>query len=91
MSLLERKQRGPLEPLYDTHPITGAAIEVFYADHALARSFGLSGTGWAWWECSNGLTPNMHPRGPFATSYGAYRNALLGAQSDARRGESDCS
>jgi len=47
MALLQNKQRAPREPLYDTHPTTGA-IEVFYVDHAEATAFGLSGPGWVW-------------------------------------------
>ena len=76
MSLLEHKQLAPREPLYDVDPRTRATIEVFYADRALAVSFGLRGAGWVWWSCTRGLTPDTPPRGPFATSYGAYRAAL---------------
>jgi hypothetical protein len=46
MALLENKQRAPREPLYDTHPTTGAIIEVFYVDQSEATAFGLSGPGW---------------------------------------------
>ena len=76
MCLLEHKQRAPREPLYDVHPRAGARVEVFWMDAALAASFGLGSAGWAWWSCSRGLTPDSLPRGPFATSYGAYRAAL---------------
>jgi hypothetical protein len=65
------------EPLYDIDLHTGASVEVFYADPALANSFG-RGTGWFWWTCQRGFLPNGLPTGPFATSYAAYRNFALG-------------
>ncbi len=67
------------EPLYDLDPHTGAPIEVFYADRVLATSFG-RGTGWFWWICKSGFLPDREPTGPFATSYGAYRDALDGGK-----------
>lgn len=36
------------EPLFDVHPVTGASIEVFFADRRLA-TFGRGGAGWFWW------------------------------------------
>jgi len=33
------RQRARHEPLFDTHPMTGASIEVFYADRSL-ETFG---------------------------------------------------
>jgi len=69
------KRCAVYEPLYDIDPQTGASIEVFYADPALANSFG-HGTGWFWWTCRRGFLPDDLPTGPFATSYGAYRDAL---------------
>ena len=36
------------EPLFDIHPMTGASIEVFFAD-GLA-TFGRGGAGWFWWS-----------------------------------------
>lgn len=71
------KRRTAFEPLYDIDLKTGASIEVFYADHALASSFG-SSTGWFWWTCQRGFLPDGPPTGPFATSYAAYRNFALG-------------
>jgi hypothetical protein len=65
------------EPLYETHPRTGATIEVFHADRALAASFGVRGAGWLWRSCERGGAPS-DPAGPFPTSYAAYRNAMLG-------------
>jgi hypothetical protein len=62
----------PLEPRYDVDPQTGAAIEVFYADDLLAKSFGTR-IGWHWWTCRRGFQPSA-PTGPFPTSYAAYRN-----------------
>ena len=63
------------EPLYDTHPLTGAAIEVFYADRTL-ETFGRCGPGWFWWHRQRGFAPDGERRGPFATSYAAYRDAV---------------
>ena len=34
------------------------------------------GRGWFWWLCKPGSLPEVPPTGPFATSYGAYRDAL---------------
>jgi hypothetical protein len=65
------------EPLYDIDPQTGASVEVFYADRALADSFG-RGTGWFWWSCQRGSLPDGLPAGPFGTSYAAYRNFARG-------------
>jgi hypothetical protein len=42
------------EPLFDTHPVTGASIEVFYADRAL-ETFGRCGAGWFWGAASTRL------------------------------------
>jgi hypothetical protein len=67
------QQHDAHEPLYDVDPRTGAAIEVFYADHVLAKSFGAR-PGWFWWSCRRGVLPEDLPSGPFATSYAAYRN-----------------
>jgi hypothetical protein len=67
------------EPLYDTHPLTGAAIEVFYADRIL-ETFGRCGPGWFWWCRRRGASPISKRIGPFATRYAAYRNALIGEQ-----------
>ena len=69
------------EPLYDIDPRTGASIEVFYADRAL-ETFGRCGSGWFWCSRQRGFAPDGSPTGPFATSYGAYRNAM-----SASRGE----
>ena len=71
------KRRAAFEPIYDTDPHTGASIEVFYADHWLAKSFGMH-TGWFYWSCQRGYLPKEPPTGPFGTSYAAYRNALDG-------------
>ncbi|MGA2891325.1 MAG: hypothetical protein ABSE22_00555 [Xanthobacteraceae bacterium] len=69
------KRRVTYEPLYDIDPRTGANIEVFYADPALAESIGKAGPGWFWRACQRGDLPNG-PTGPFGTSYTAYRDAL---------------
>ncbi len=73
---------GIREPLFDVHPQTGAAIEVFYADRTL-ETFGRCGAGWFWWVRQRGCSPAGPATGPFATSYSAYRHALgadLGAE-----------
>jgi hypothetical protein len=62
-------------PLFDVHPVTGASIEVFYADRAL-ETFGRGGAGWFWWSRRRGFSPDAPATGPFATSYGAYRHAM---------------
>jgi len=67
------KRYTACEPLYDIDPQTGASVEIFYADRALATSFGAR-AGWFWWACQPGFLPGGLPIGPFATSYAAYRN-----------------
>lgn len=67
------------EPFYDVDPRTGASVEVFYADRVLAESFGARGAGWFWWSCQGGSLPEGEPRGPFTSSYLAYRNFALGS------------
>jgi hypothetical protein len=69
------RQSAHHEPLFDTHPVTGASIEVFYADRRL-ESFGSGGAGWFWLPRRCGYSPNGSPTGPFATSYSAYRHAM---------------
>jgi hypothetical protein len=71
--------RNRFEPLYDTHPLTGAAIEVFYADRTL-ETFGRCGPGWFWWYRRRGASPSGPRTGPFPTSYAAYRNAVSGSE-----------
>ena len=41
----EPKTTHTLVPLYNIDPQTGARVEIFYADRALAASFGGSGGG----------------------------------------------
>lgn len=74
---LESKQLATREPLYDVHPVTGRTVEVFFMNNDVAASFGLRTTGWAWWSCAQGQMPDHLPHGPFATSYSAYRDAIL--------------
>jgi hypothetical protein len=69
------ERRAAYEPLYDIDPHTGASIEIFHADGVLAASFGRR-AGWYWWSCLPGCLPHTAPHGPFATSYGAFRDAL---------------
>jgi hypothetical protein len=56
-------------------PVTGAIIEVFYADREL-ETFGRCGAGWFRWPRRRGCSPDGPATGPFATSYGAYRHAM---------------
>ncbi len=67
--------RPAYEPLYDVDPHTGASIEVFHADKALAASFGRC-SGWFWWKCWPGCLPDDEPRGPFPTAYVAYVHGM---------------
>ena len=71
-------QRPCREPLFDIHPLTGATIEVFYANRLL-ETFGRVGAGWFWCSRQRGFSPTATPIGPFATSYAAYRHAMAGA------------
>jgi hypothetical protein len=70
------RQRAAHEPLYDINPQTGISIEVFYTDRTL-ETFGRSGAGWFWWSRRRGFSPDGPAIGPFATSYGAYRHAMI--------------
>src|SRR5258705_7808006 len=56
------------DPLYDINPLTGASIEVFYADREL-ETFGRCGAGWFWCARRRGFSPNGSPIGPVAYSY----------------------
>ena len=73
------KRLADFEPIYDRDPHTGVSLEVFFADHWLAKSFGTN-PGWFYWTCECGCLPEEPPTGPFATSYAAYRNALDGGK-----------
>ena len=74
MSSIDRRHQK-YEPLFDIHPVTGASIEVFWADTTL-ETFGRRGAGWFWWPRRRGFAPDGAARGPFPTSYSAYRQAL---------------
>ena len=63
------------EPLFDIHPLTGASIEVFYANRTL-ETFGRVGAGWFWCFRRRGFSAEGAAAGPFATSYSAHRHAL---------------
>jgi len=83
--ICDPKRRAAYEPLYDIDTQTGASVEIFYADRALAKSFGAP-AGWFWWSCERDFPPGP-ATGPFASSYGAYRNFALArnvASSDKR-------
>jgi hypothetical protein len=71
------KRHAAYEPLYDIDPQTGASVEIFYADRAVAGSFGKHNAGWFWWTCQSGDLPQDLPAGPFTSSYLAYRNFAL--------------
>jgi hypothetical protein len=73
------------EPLFDIHPTTGGTFEVFYATR-LPGSFGRGGGGWFWWPRRRGFAPEGPATGPFATSYAAYRSAILGGDLGANLG-----
>jgi hypothetical protein len=74
-------QRAVHEPLFDVHSLTGISIEVFYADRTL-ETFGRADAGWFWWL--RGCSPDGLPTGPFATSYAAYRHAMVTARVTAK-------
>jgi hypothetical protein len=76
---LKPSQRARHEPLYDINAQTGAWIEVFYADRSL-ETFGRCGPGWFYWARRRGCSPAEPATGPFATSYAAYRHAMLAAR-----------
>ena len=63
------------EPLFDVHPVTGASVEVFYAD-GLA-TFGRRGAGWFWHFRLRGFAPDGTAHGPFPSRYAAYRDAFV--------------
>ncbi len=70
-------QSSTMDPIYDVNPLTGTAIEVFYADRTL-ETFGGGGAGWFWCSRRRGLSAVGPAYGPFATSYAAYRHAVTG-------------
>jgi hypothetical protein len=72
-------QRPCREPLFDIIPLTGIGIEVFYSDRTL-ETFGRGGAGWFWWSRWRGFPPVGPLTGPFATSYAAYRHAMVTAR-----------
>jgi hypothetical protein len=68
------------EPIFEIHPVTGAAIEIFFADRTL-ESFGRNGAGWFWQVRRRGSAGERPAHGPFPTSYSAFRSALHLAKS----------
>jgi hypothetical protein len=78
MALTSCPRRPRHEPLFDIHPLTGTSIEVFWADTTL-ETFGRGAPGWFWWPRRRGFAPDGPARGPFPTSYLAYRHALHSA------------
>ncbi len=79
------KRHTACEPLYDIDPQTGASVEIFYADRALATSFGAR-AGWFWWACQPACLPGA-VAGPFTDNYLAYRDALGSLKSGYRFGK----
>jgi hypothetical protein len=64
------------EPMYETDPVTGGTIEIFYAHRQFAASFGAKDGGFFWWRFKSDCLLDGPPIGPFGTSYAAYRNAM---------------
>jgi hypothetical protein len=60
--------------LFDVNPVTGAIIEVFWADRTL-ETFS-KGAGWFWQVRERGYAANGPAIGPFFSTYLAYRHAL---------------
>ena len=56
------------KPLFDVHPVTGASIEVFYADGLAA--FGGGGVGWFWQVRRRGFASDGPATGPFPRAIG---------------------
>ena len=50
------KTTHSLRTVYDIDPQTGTSVEIFYADRALATSFGAR-AGWFWWAYQPGFLP----------------------------------
>jgi hypothetical protein len=59
--------------LYEIDRRSGETIEIFYADKAVAQSFGARGAGFYWQK--RGCSPDV-PSGPFIVCLDAYRDAL---------------
>jgi hypothetical protein len=60
--------------LYEIDPRTGATVEIFYADRAVAQSFGGSAAGWYWRYRLTDRSPGA-ASGPFLVCLDAYRDA----------------
>jgi hypothetical protein len=58
--------------LYEVDPRSGQTIEIFYADSAVAQSFGARGAGFYWRK--RGCLPDV-TTGPFIVCLDAYRDA----------------
>ena len=71
----ERERADAYARLYDVHPESGVAIEIFFGDYTL-ETFGRCGPGWFWWSRRSGSPPTSKRIGPFGTSYAAYRDAM---------------
>ena len=54
------RRHAVYDPLYDVDPQIGASVEIFYADRALASSFGAR-AGWFWWARQPGFLPGGLP------------------------------
>ena len=61
-AISDPKRGTAYEPLYDIDPQTGATVEIFYADRALAACFGMRDAGWVWWSCRSGFLPRAGDR-----------------------------
>ena len=69
-----RHARRTVCALYEIDPISGATIEIFYADRAVAQTFGARGAGWYWRTRQVDCSPDA-PSGPFLVCLDAYRDA----------------
>jgi len=58
--------------LYEIDRRSGETIEIFYADSAVAQSFGARGAGFYWRK--RGPSPDV-PSGPFIVCLDAYQDA----------------
>jgi hypothetical protein len=75
MTMSSDRRHHKYEPLFDTHPVTGVRVEILYADRTL-ESFGRRGAGYFWCPRRRAFAPDGPARGPFPTSYAAYRDAF---------------
>jgi hypothetical protein len=61
VTLASTDHRHQFNPIFDIHPVTGASIEIFFADRTL-ETFGRCGTGWFWHVRRRGFAPDGSAR-----------------------------